>query len=110
MAEPIEMPLVLWTRVGPWKHVLDDGAHWRHLANTIESSVCGGDTSLCQITLTTCYLFNTILDLLLDCSLAFSCTSYLCCSKMRQLIAIRFVVNDTDVARHSLPVATVLSV
>jgi len=30
-------------------------AHWRHLANTIEPSVCGGDAVLCQITLTTCY-------------------------------------------------------
>jgi len=30
------------------------GAHWHHLANTIEPSVCGGDAVLCQITLTTC--------------------------------------------------------
>jgi len=29
-------------------------AHWRHLANTIEPSVCSGDVILCQITLTTC--------------------------------------------------------
>ena len=27
-------------------------AYWRHLANTIEPSVCGGDAVLCQITLT----------------------------------------------------------
>jgi len=39
------------------------GAHWRHLANTIEPSVCGGDAVLCQITLTTCYSF-AILPLL----------------------------------------------
>jgi len=26
-----------------------------HLANTIEPSVLGGDSALCQITLTTCY-------------------------------------------------------
>jgi len=26
--------------------------HWRHLANTTEPSVCGGDAVLCQITLT----------------------------------------------------------
>jgi len=32
----------------------DRGACWRHLANTIEPSVCGGDSALCQITLTTC--------------------------------------------------------
>jgi len=29
-------------------------AHWRHLPNTIETSVCGGDAAFCQITLTTC--------------------------------------------------------
>jgi len=29
-------------------------AHWRHLANMIEPSVCGGDAALCQITFTTC--------------------------------------------------------
>jgi len=28
-------------------------AHWRYLANTIESSVCGVDEALCQISLTT---------------------------------------------------------
>jgi len=31
------------------------GAHWCHLANTTEPSMCGGDAALCQITLTTCY-------------------------------------------------------
>jgi len=41
------------TRLGPTKHILDGGAHWRQLANTTEPSVCGGDASLCQITLTT---------------------------------------------------------
>jgi len=25
------------------------GAHWRHLANTIEPSMCGGDATFCQI-------------------------------------------------------------
>jgi len=29
-------------------------AHWRHLANTTEPSVCGRDAVLCQTTLTTC--------------------------------------------------------
>jgi len=57
MAEPIEMPFELWTRVGRMKHVLMCyvGAYWRHLANTIESSVCSGDAVLCDIILTTCY-------------------------------------------------------
>ena len=31
------------------------GAHWRHLANATESSVCSGDAALCQITLTSWY-------------------------------------------------------
>jgi len=26
------------------------GAHWRHLANTTEPSMCGGDAALCHIT------------------------------------------------------------
>ena len=25
------------------------GAHWRHLANTTELYVCGGDAALCQL-------------------------------------------------------------
>jgi len=35
------------------------GAHWRNLANTNEPSVCGGDAALCQITLTTCYYYDS---------------------------------------------------
>jgi len=51
MAEPVDLPFGLWTWVGPhWT------AHWCHLANTIEPSVCGGNAVLCQITLTTCLL------------------------------------------------------
>jgi len=42
MAEPIKMPLGLRTRIGPGKDVLHGGgAHWRHLANTTEQSMCG---------------------------------------------------------------------
>ena len=52
MAELIEMLFLLWTRVGRRKHVLHGRTHWRHRANTIEASVCGGDAALCQITLT----------------------------------------------------------
>jgi len=33
------------------------GAHWRHLANTTEPSMCISDAALCQITLTTCYYY-----------------------------------------------------
>ena len=35
------------------------GAHWCHLANTTEPSVCSGGAALCQITLTTCYSQST---------------------------------------------------
>jgi len=52
MAEPVEMPFGMWTRLGPRNHVFD-GAHWRHLANTVEPSVFGSDAALYQITLTT---------------------------------------------------------
>ena len=44
-AEPIEMPFGIWTRVDLRKHVLDDGAHWRNLANTTEPSMCVGDAA-----------------------------------------------------------------
>jgi len=27
------------------KHVLDGGAHWRHLANATEPSTCGGNAA-----------------------------------------------------------------
>jgi len=54
-AEPMEMLFGIWTWVGPRKHVLGGDAHWRHLANTIEPSMCDGNVACCQITLTTCY-------------------------------------------------------
>jgi len=39
VAEMIQMPFALWTQVGPRKHVLHRGVHWRHLENTIEPSM-----------------------------------------------------------------------
>jgi len=45
-AESIELPFGLWR------------AHRRHLENTIEPSVCGGDAVLRQITLNTCYVLR----------------------------------------------------
>ena len=59
-AEPIEMPFGLWTRVGRRKYVLH-GAHWRHLANTIEPSLCGGDAVLCRL------IFNHFLFFVIYC-------------------------------------------
>jgi len=38
---------------------LDAGAYLRHLANTIEPSMRGGDAALCQVTLTTGFYFIT---------------------------------------------------
>jgi len=61
MAEPIEMPFGIWTRVGPRKHVLG-GTIGCTLGqpNTIAPSMCGGDAACCQITLTNCSLFGMI--------------------------------------------------
>jgi len=39
------MPFAMLSRVGPRKHVLDGGAQWRHLGNTTEPSMCGGDAA-----------------------------------------------------------------
>ena len=36
----------VWTRVGPKKHVLDEGADLRHLANATEPSMCGGNKAI----------------------------------------------------------------
>jgi len=64
-AEPVDLPFWLWTRVSRRKHKFNrirqvapmcphGMAHWRHVVNTIEPSVCGDDAVLRQITLTTC--------------------------------------------------------
>ena len=45
MAELIEMPFGLWTRMGQRKHVLRGGAHGCRLVNMIELSTCGGDAA-----------------------------------------------------------------
>jgi len=47
-AEPIEMVFGLLTRVDQRQHMLH-GAHWRHLANTSEPSVCGGDAAYVKL-------------------------------------------------------------
>ena len=55
MDEPSRCCLGEQTCVGPSSHVLDGNAHWRHLANMIEWSMCNDDAALCQSTLTACY-------------------------------------------------------
>jgi len=72
MAELIDLPFRLWTRVGWRKHKFNCicqvapmcppiWAHWHHLANTTtgKPSICGGDAVLCQITFTTCCCYST---------------------------------------------------
>jgi len=46
-AEPIEMPFAMWTSVGTRKNVglCRWGGRQRHLANTTEPPVCGGDAA-----------------------------------------------------------------
>jgi len=66
----IEMPFGMWTLVGPRKHYIRWGAHWRHLANMSESSVYSDDADFFQITLTTLVLnssFPYILSVLAWC-------------------------------------------
>jgi len=72
--EPIDLPFWLWTRLGQRKHKFNRirqeapicrhwRAHCRHLANTIEPSVCGGNAVLCQSTLTTCCIDDSFVNL-----------------------------------------------
>jgi len=49
------MPFETWTRLSWRKHILDGGAHLRHLTIATEPSMCSGKADLCEITLTTCY-------------------------------------------------------
>ena len=49
----------------PWQPFLAFyiwGAHWRHLKNTTEPSMCGGDAALCQISLPLVPVVNTCLS------------------------------------------------
>jgi len=50
------------------------GAHWRHLANTTEPFVCGGDAACCQITLTTCYYSSRLRIALMIAKTVMLCT------------------------------------
>jgi len=68
MAQLIHLPVLVvdsgWTKgttssvvFARWCQYALMGGH--HLANTIEPYICGGDAGLCQITLTTCFLFRS---------------------------------------------------
>jgi len=43
----------------------DSDAHWRHLANTVEPSMCGGDVACCQITLSICLIMMIIIIIII---------------------------------------------
>jgi len=58
LAEPTEMPIWLWTRVGPTKHAfggLHTGATWRIPVNHLYAAAM---RPFCQITWTTCFNCN----------------------------------------------------
>ena len=44
-AEPIKMSFGMWIHVRPRKYLLDGGALWRNLVNTIEPYMCCGDAA-----------------------------------------------------------------
>jgi len=85
MAEPIETPFGLWTRVGPRKHV-SGGMHTRrHLANTVEPSMCGGDAAFVS------NYFDHLLLLLLGLQYVYvRVTVCLCFVKIARVPAKRF--------------------
>jgi len=49
---------------GPKEACIGWNAHWRHLASTIEPSMCGGDAASYQSTLTSCLeVVHTVVDI-----------------------------------------------
>ena len=48
-AESIEMPYGMCTWVGPRKHILDEGAHWRHRVNTLNCPCAAALRPFCQL-------------------------------------------------------------
>ena len=63
-------------------------AHWRHLKNTTEPSMCGSDAALCQITLTTCFFVVAAAYNQLFCELM---GKYLLVSELHNTHIIRWV-------------------
>ena len=57
-AEPIEMPFEGMNLSGPKEPCIRSGAHWCHLPNTTEQSMCGGDAALCHNDASTCYCYD----------------------------------------------------
>jgi len=63
-----------WIGFARWQMCPPRRAHWRHLANAIEPSVCGGNAAFCQTTFTTCY--NSVIVQIYDCVSAFYCVHF----------------------------------
>ena len=53
----IQIQFGILSRVGADNHVLDGGARWRRLVNTVELSMCSGNVALRLITLYMLMLF-----------------------------------------------------
>jgi len=62
MAEPIEMlfGLGVWTQIVSEEACIRWCARWRHLTNTTEPSICGGDAASLSNYLTTCFFKHFI--------------------------------------------------
>jgi len=59
MAEPIEMPFGLCGLLAQLKEAcVTWDAQWRHLVNTTEKSMCGGDAAFLSNYVTVDHLFN----------------------------------------------------
>jgi len=59
----------------PYLPVYRWGAHWRHLANTTEPSMCGGNVARCQIISTTCLWSPYVIGQTIICFHAVVCSS-----------------------------------
>jgi len=69
-------------------------AHWHHLANIIEPSVCGGDAVLCQITLTTCFDSCAVMSVLL--------TINIICNQCEKLASLKKQSINHFLWRHDI--------
>jgi len=108
-AQLIEMPFGLRTRVGPRNHVLTAGVHTGAMASTTESSICGGDTACCQITLTSCFKLQRLIRLSLSCQVLDILSTVPCvkftklsfsCSTAFTSIPVKYSVDIANVIKH----------
>jgi len=60
MAEQIVMLCGAWNLVNQRKHVLERGAYWHNLENTIEPSIFDGSAAFLSNYFTTYYFYNVV--------------------------------------------------